>query len=472
MKRFLSIFLAVLLLCSMPAYVASDAVGTTIRLAETSGTVTVKDASGKTVNVRSEMRLYNGYVIETGAKSSAYINLDDAKAIKLDSSGKCELRKSGKKLEIYLLSGNLFFNVDKPLTSNESLNIRTSTMVTGVRGSFGWVNPFESCLLHGHSIVTYLGEMLGELQIESMELQSGESIRLTVQDAIPGETVPGEPGQVQGKLEKSTIRTEDIPAVAAEEIAADPEKQEQLQQDVPTLDVQEIIETAPEKRAQEEAREEEKQQEAAEAIAEQTKEIGESEPEHVPPEEFKEEQPAQTAAQKPDREPVEIAPVSPSVPSTSPEPVKPQSPANSSSLMAALQNGSATLYTNGTPTVYENVTVGAGQTLNIVGTGRVTMPNLIIEAGGMVNVSAGATLVISGTDLVIRGTLTNNGTVSSSADMVLSGTTVNNGNYLNSATLAIAPGASFTGGTVSNTGTVIANGTFSPGACDGVVIRN
>lgn len=142
--------------------------------------------------------------------------------------------------------------------------------------------------------------------------------------------------------------------------------------------------------------------------------------------------------------------------------------------MAALQNGSATLYANGTPTVYENVTVSTGQTLNIVGTGRVTLPNLTIEAGGTVNVGAGATLVISGTDLVIRGALTNNGTVSSSADMVLySGAmVVNNGNYLNSATLAIAPGASFTGGTVSNTGTVIVNGTFSPGSCDGVVIQN
>ena len=58
-----------------------------------------------------------------------------------------------------LISGELFFNVTAPVEKDESLNIRTSTMVTGVRGTSGWVeavNRFSSNvhLLEGTLTVT------------------------------------------------------------------------------------------------------------------------------------------------------------------------------------------------------------------------------------------------------------------------------------------------------------------------------
>lgn len=50
-----------------------------------------------------------------------------------------ELRKADKQLEVMLNAGTLYFNVTEPLSDNESQNIRTSTMIMGIRGTSGWV---------------------------------------------------------------------------------------------------------------------------------------------------------------------------------------------------------------------------------------------------------------------------------------------------------------------------------------------
>lgn len=42
-------------------------------------------------------------------------------------------------LELYVRSGSLFFDVTEPLEEDESMDIRTSTMAVGIRGTSGWV---------------------------------------------------------------------------------------------------------------------------------------------------------------------------------------------------------------------------------------------------------------------------------------------------------------------------------------------
>ena len=123
---------------AVPA-LAEDATGSEIRLLQTEGTVTVTSTSGKSYSTREDMRLYNGYVVSTEEASYAWITLDNEKAVKLDQCSSLEVRRSGKNLELLLKSGELFFNVTAPLKEDEKLNIRTSTMVTGVRGTAGWV---------------------------------------------------------------------------------------------------------------------------------------------------------------------------------------------------------------------------------------------------------------------------------------------------------------------------------------------
>ncbi len=451
MKRFLSLMLTVLLLCSLcvPALAADSAVGTTLRLSEIKGTVTVKDAAGKDKTARDGMRLYNGYTVETGQSSSVFITLDDTKAVKLDASSKIEIKQNGKKLEVGLSKGQLFFDVAQPLKKDESLSIRTSTMVTGVRGSNGWQNLTGMGMVHGSGDVVCTDE--NGVSVPT-HVGNGEGVFLD-----PNGTGGGSNAELREIGFAQTLLTnEQVPAGSVELILADPIKQAQLNE-VPNLSLQVLTDTLPDKQAAEAAASAAAAAEAAAALQQQSAQMAQT-TDYVPLQGMTASQPVTSGGDSGDDDD--------SGSSSS------GNPADSRALMAQLSGGSATLDAGGWTISYSDVTVGAGQTLNITGAGTVSMPNLNIEAGGTVNVGAGSTLAVSGTDLVHRGTLTNNGTVNNSAEIALLGTVINNGTYVNGSILAVAPGASFTGGTVSNTGTVLANGTFSPGACDGVVIQN
>ncbi|MFI3226060.1 MAG: FecR domain-containing protein [Clostridia bacterium] len=138
MKKFLSCILACLFLFTglCTPVLAATTTATAFRLEMTEGTVTVKNATGREITVRDGGRLYNGYEVSTEA-GYAWLSLDNDKILKLDYNTKITLKKSGNDLEIMIESGNVFFDVQKPLESNETLTIRTSNMNTGVRGTIG-----------------------------------------------------------------------------------------------------------------------------------------------------------------------------------------------------------------------------------------------------------------------------------------------------------------------------------------------
>ena len=270
MKRFLPflLILSFLLTLTMPAMAADDATGTTLRLEETNGTVTVKDAAGKDKSAREGMRLYSGYTIATGASSSAYISLDDTKAVKLDSSGKVEIKKSGKKLEVSLTSGQIYFNVTEPLKVDESLNIRTSTMVTGIRGSFGWVNLTRMGLMHGHVTLICTNPETGETRVT--EVYTGEKVSYEQAAAAGG--ADSELAEIDFVKEKIVL--EDVPATVVEEIAKDETLRSQLAEDeTVTIDVTELVESLPEKQAEEKALEEQAQETLEAAVTAQEEAI-------------------------------------------------------------------------------------------------------------------------------------------------------------------------------------------------------
>ena len=159
-RKFLTILLTLAMVVSLlpvTAFAANNT-ATTMRLAKTKGTVTVTNASGKTVTQTNNMKLYNGYKIRTGAKSYAWISLDDEKAIRLDTNSAAEVQKHGKALTLYLSSGNLFFDVKDPLKTGESFQVRTSTMTTGIRGTSGCVRVIGPR-------VTEIHLLTGELEV-------------------------------------------------------------------------------------------------------------------------------------------------------------------------------------------------------------------------------------------------------------------------------------------------------------------
>ncbi len=243
MKRFIAMLLVVVLLagaCGMSA-AAENAKGGTIRLEESSGTVTVSNAGGKVQTIRESMRLYNGYSVVTGLSSEAFVSLDDSKAVKLDASTKVEVKQSGKQLEVALVSGQLFFDVTKPLKADETMNITTSTMVTGVRGSYGWVRPNEMGLMHGHVTLLCRNPYTGETRVT--EVYSGERVYF---DPDP-QGGSADPELLEIDFVKEKITNADVPVIVVREMAKDQEGLcDPVIADVPTVDVPKLLEQLPE----------------------------------------------------------------------------------------------------------------------------------------------------------------------------------------------------------------------------------
>ena len=139
-KNLLPLLLSLALLLTA----CSGARAASMHLQRTEGTVAVADGRGKTVAVQENLGLYGGYSVDTAAESYAWVNLDSVKLTKLDQNSEILIQQDGKKLEIEVKSGSLFFNVIAPLAEDETLTICSSTMAVGIRGTCGWVRTAPS----------------------------------------------------------------------------------------------------------------------------------------------------------------------------------------------------------------------------------------------------------------------------------------------------------------------------------------
>ena len=129
----------VLAVCALCTACGNAAKATTMNLAKIDGRVNVLDEDQKELDAIEDMGLYSGYQMETKKKSYAWINLDKVKLAKMDERSDIEIWNSGKDLEIKLNDGSLYFNITEPLEDDETMNIRTSNMGVGIRGTCGWV---------------------------------------------------------------------------------------------------------------------------------------------------------------------------------------------------------------------------------------------------------------------------------------------------------------------------------------------
>ncbi len=169
LKKF-SLILAIIVLLTNFSFAAEVAKGKTIRLETFSGSVEVKSGSGKNVNVYEKMRVFDGYSIKTINESEVYLSLDDTKAVKLGSNTEIKVKKSWFSNKITVISGELFFNVTKPLESNEKLDISTPTMSMGIRGTSGSVIVNEN----GTNAQIYTGKVEAKGLHKRVHINAGE----------------------------------------------------------------------------------------------------------------------------------------------------------------------------------------------------------------------------------------------------------------------------------------------------------
>ena len=215
-RRAAAILLTVCMTLTGITPVSAAETASDMRLTRTEGTVLVTNRNGKEVGVKADMKLFHGYRIKTEDISYAWMSLDTSKMAKLDCKSDAEVHQKGKNLEILLNSGNLFFNVTEKLAEDESLNIRTSTMLTGIRGTAGWAKILDQWhsriyILEGTVECSVTDPVSG--QLKTATVHSGEYADVYVYD---------EPK----KNEKCDIiikrlREEDVPGFVAVELYGD-----------------------------------------------------------------------------------------------------------------------------------------------------------------------------------------------------------------------------------------------------------
>ena len=196
MKRICSLVLTLAMALSLAA--CGGGTAATMHLRRTQGTVSVSDGGGKDIPVLENLGLYSGYGVGTRAASYAWIDLDEVKLVKLDQNSEIAIEKEGKALNIEIKSGSLFFNVTEPLEDDETMNIRTSTMLVGIRGTRGWVEENN-----GLSRVYILeGQVECSAGGQTVQVKVGEMARLTA----------------DGELTVETFDSRDFPAFVREEV--------------------------------------------------------------------------------------------------------------------------------------------------------------------------------------------------------------------------------------------------------------
>ena len=441
------------------AIFAETATAADMRLQSASGTVSVKNASGKSVSIREGMKLYSGYTLSTSSKSYAYVSLDSSKVVKLDASTKVQVKKSGSKLELLVSSGKLFFNVSAPLSSSETLNIRTSTMVTGVRGTSGVVSADGA----GSS---------------SVDIYDGAVTVNTVSGSVTLSVTAGESLSVSGSGTASTeLTAADIPGFAAVEIAADESLQERIES-ASGLDVAGVVSGAQEKLASDEA-----EAEAAQAEADEAAEALNGGSVQLPGIEQMQPSipviiPDFTDAPSPTDEPTAEPTTEPSTdPSTDPSDDPTDTPTaeptpetgvfdsdaeiGAAEMQLILDHGSMTL-NNVTLTIIENVDFDTSDFV-INGSGSiVAASDVTLTISGSVSINGdlafAGEVVVSGTLAVNSGaTLTNNGAITNSNYITISGKLINS----SSGQITIGAGTTLeNNGSIENYGRLDCNGLY------------
>ena len=229
-----SIFLFFLVLILLVPACGSKETAATMHLVRTEGAVSVNDTDGAPVALIENLGLYSGYGVATQGESYGWIDLDETKLAKMDEDSEVEIVKRDKLLELCVQSGGLFFNVTEPLAEDETMNIRTSTMLVGIRGTCGWVYVEDDSLMHvyllrGKVECSVLGGDSNALASEM--LTAGQVARMTLSEGTASIVV-------------EDFSEQDIPAFVMTEVEEDTAMIEPLRPEEP--EVTELPEPAPE----------------------------------------------------------------------------------------------------------------------------------------------------------------------------------------------------------------------------------
>ena len=152
-----------------------------VQLMKTEGEVDVSDRRGKEREPVPEMKLYSGYQVATKEESFAWLNLDSVKLAKMDVDSQISITKRRNALEVVIDSGNLYFNIKEPLKEDETLDIRTSNMAVGIRGTCGWVEVLDQ-----EHMRVYILEGTVTCRVDAPESKKGKESKESEEATVSG----------------------------------------------------------------------------------------------------------------------------------------------------------------------------------------------------------------------------------------------------------------------------------------------
>ncbi len=223
--------------------------------------------SVREIKATAGIPLGQGSRVRTGEDSSMYLEADDDKIIKLGDHSQAEITKaSAKKLKLTLKSGDLFFNVDKPLKADEELRFDAAQTSMSIRGTSGFLqfdgDAILLYLLEGHVDWTIGNETVSLNPGEGASVVRGTGDQLSVSSMNSAYTVQSVAPFDWKDLDESSLRTllenrdrVDLSAIGL----GHPEAQEEAEEKLAQMEQTRIEE---ERRAAEEAEQAEREYQA------------------------------------------------------------------------------------------------------------------------------------------------------------------------------------------------------------------
>ena len=153
----------------------------TVRVQRYEGSVSLI-SDGKKSTLMDNMLLHSGDSIVTGQQSYIDMRLDDTKAVGLTQNSSADLIKSGKKLEVDVKKGELYFYTTKKLEKDETFNLRSETLIVGIRGTSGYLkvgadgHAMQFILTSGNVHVTGVNPTTGGRR--EAEIRAGQKINV------------------------------------------------------------------------------------------------------------------------------------------------------------------------------------------------------------------------------------------------------------------------------------------------------
>ena len=180
----------------------------TMRLLHYEGSVEIEDASGESGLVMENIRFNSGDSLHTGTDSSASVGLDSTKIVSLDEQTSVKFTKQAKALEMKLTEGTIFLDVQEKLQENETLDIKTSNMTVGIRGTVIYVSTTQESQSEGQT--GYTTTTMGVLNGQTEYVYTDQDGKEQKKELSAGRKVVLKKKASDEKKEDLSVREEDI----------------------------------------------------------------------------------------------------------------------------------------------------------------------------------------------------------------------------------------------------------------------